>query len=115
AYIFFTIVAVITSYFISRFQLVEPTYIRFTNAVIFNIGWVVFFFLFIRHNPIQKLKFRFYKLPIATAIFIVLWGCQCYIGLSNAGNLTMFSNLVTEKSRNNHMIIDTRKTKIWDF
>lgn len=114
-YILFTICAVITSYFITRFELVNVNLIRFYNAVIFNIGWAVFFSIFIYNLPVEKEKSKLLTIPTIVVVFITLWGLQCYAGLSNAGNLTMFSNLVTEKSRNNHFLIDTRKTKMCAF
>lgn len=55
-----------------------------------------------------------FKLIFIT-IFMIFWSLQCYLGLGNTSNLTMFSNLVTEKSRSNHLLIDTKITKIFSF
>lgn len=54
---------------------------------------------------------RWHSVPI---ILIFLWGSLPYL-FGSQGSLTMFSNLVTEKDRANHLIVDTAWTKIIDF
>ncbi|MFL9845764.1 hypothetical protein [Flavobacterium rhizosphaerae] len=117
-YIAFSILSVIISYIIRRYQLVNSDLYRMCNGVIFNIGWVLFFVtllkdkdIFDRENNVIKLSAK----QFIPTVVILLWGMQNYVGLSTTGNLTMFSNLITEKSRTNHYIINTRYTKIWNF
>ena len=114
-YVFFSMLAVLTSFFITRFNLVENTLIRFCNGVIFNLGWLLFFYFLITKTTYKKQKIKPTLLPFIPVLFIILWSGQAYLGLSNSGNLTMFSNLVTEANRSNHYLIDTQKTKIWGF
>lgn len=45
---------------------------------------------------------------------IFIWGAFPYL-FGSQTSLTMFSNLVTEKQRQNHLLINTHYTKIWDF
>lgn len=114
-YLFFTIIACLAAYAFSRFQLVDSKYIRLHNGLIFNIGWFIFFYVVLTTISIRKEKSiisKWYYIPV---LFFTLWGGQSYLGLSTAGNLSMFSNLITEKSRSNHLLINTNYTKIWDF
>jgi hypothetical protein len=67
----------------------------------------------INHNVIAKKYVLIFTLPVF--IFISIWSLKTYLGLGNTGNLTMYSNLVTEKSRSNHLIIDTKNTKLVPF
>jgi hypothetical protein len=89
----------------------------FIQGLIFNIGWFVFVLVFFK-NYVSKLNF-FNKnhIPILSLIvfLISIWSLKAYIGLGNSSNLTMFSNVLTEKNRSNHLIINTKKTKIFDF
>lgn len=87
----------------------------FIVGCIFNVGWVFLFAGFIPLLFPQKERKAFKAVPVIVVILITFWGMQGYLGLSAAGNLTMYSNLLTEKSRNNHYLIDTGQTKIWEF
>lgn len=49
------------------------------------------------------------------AACFLLWGTQCYWGLSNRATLTMYSNLITEAGRSNHLLLNTRYTKLFRF
>ncbi len=114
-YIFFSMLAVLLSFVVTRFHLVEDTLIRFYNGLIFNIGWLIFFYLLLSKRTFEKQRAKVTLLPLISVVFIILWSGQTYLGLSNSGNLTMFSNIVTEETRSNHYIFDTEKTKIWNF
>ena len=57
--------------------------------------------------PLEYKNMGLPALVFIWCLFPYLFGAQA--------SLTMFSNLVTEKERSNHLIIDTRYTKIWDF
>ncbi len=114
-YVFFAIVSVISSYFINRYGLLDRNYTRVYNGIIFNIGWLIFFYNLIRKTPLNETKKPINKVSIICSVFLLLWGAQPYFGLSNSGNLTMFSNLITLKEKNNHYLIDTKKSKIWNF
>lgn len=114
-YIVFCVLSVMFSYLVTRLGLFEQTHVRVYNGIIFNIGWLIFFSILLKKSGFYKVNRSFSVFPIITVILILMWGGQAYVGLSNAGNLTMFSNLITEKSRSNHLLIDTKKTKIWSF
>ncbi|MCB9202460.1 MAG: hypothetical protein H6604_05375 [Flavobacteriales bacterium] len=93
------------------------TFPNLAGCLIFSAGLSYFILQFIKHLKVTKQKINqsfSYKI-VLPVVFLWCFGFQAYIGLSNTGNLTMFSNLITEKSRNNHLLIDTKKTKIFDF
>ncbi len=115
-YIFFTVFAVVANAacIANGYSLNEK---HFTQGLIFNIGLFIFCLVFFQ-NYVSKPN-NFYKkhIPVLSLIVILIsfWGLKAYIGLGNSGNLTMFSNLLTEKNRSNHLIINTKNTKIFDF
>lgn len=111
----FCIMCAVCAYFLSRTGIVEPDNIRFYSGLIFNIGMTAFMLTLIDKSIGTRQNYTFSFLPVLPVLFITLWASQPYIGLSNTANLTMFSNLVTEKSRSNHYLVDTGKTKIWEF
>lgn len=115
AYIIFSIASVVLSYSITRLEILNVQYVRIYNGLIFNIGWLIFFTILITNTKIAKQYRTISRYDIILVMLIIIWGGQAYLGLSNAGNLTMFSNLETEKSRSNHLLFDTNKTKIWSF
>ncbi len=47
-------------------------------------------------------------------VLVLIWGGFPYL-FGAQSSLTMFSNLVTESERQNHLLINTDHTKIWDF
>ncbi len=114
-YIAIAIVSVVVSYMITRFSILNAQHVRVYNGLIFNIGWFAFFAILISKTKVKKQTRRLNVLSATLVIFIIFWGGQSYLGLSNAGNLTMFSNLKTEKSRSNHYVFNTNTTKIWSF
>jgi len=114
-YILFCVPAVVGCYVISRFNLGGIGEIKVYCGVVFNVGWVIYFYYLLRYNTATTLHFTFSWWQPATVVLAGMWGLQCYAGLSTAGTLSMFSNLITLKGRSNHYLIDTNKTKIWDF
>lgn len=114
-YIILSIASVIVSYAVTRLGVLEKQHVRIYNGIIFNIGWFIFFTTLISKTTIHKQRRRLNVQSSLLILFILLWGGQAYLGLSNAGNLTMFSNLKTEKRKSNHYLINTNMTKIWSF
>lgn len=115
-YIFFTVFAVIVNAVcIKKGFSMDEKY--FVQGTIFNIGWFVFMLVFFKNYSEKQKCFNKKHLPILAFCFLIInfWALKTYIGLGNSANLTMFSNLLTEKSRSNHLIIDTKKTKIFGF
>jgi hypothetical protein len=55
-----------------------------------------------------------YKILLPT-IFIFLWGMEPYYGLSNRANMSMYSNMITMVGRDNHLLINTKYTKLIPF
>lgn len=115
-YLIFIIIAVV-GYHLLHFSKIEDIRHRFFQGLLFNIGFFGFIYTYFKNTPVKTFSFKKeYFIPLfSISILISLWTLKSYIGLGNAGNLTMFSNLVTEKSRNNHLLIDTKKTKLFDF
>jgi hypothetical protein len=85
------------------------------NGAIFNVGWLLFFYRVLTSNIKDKISYHISPVVMCIIFCVSLWGIQPYLGLSNIGNLTMFSNLVTEKSRSNHFLVNTMYTKVLDF
>jgi hypothetical protein len=48
-------------------------------------------------------------------LFIFLWGMEPYYGLSNRANMSMYSNLITMKGRDNHLLMKSKYTKLIPF
>jgi hypothetical protein len=115
-YIFFTIIAVIINAIClkSGFTLYQR---YFYQGLFFNLGWLIFIWIFFKYHTEKQNYFNKKHFPLLFSIVLIisLWSMKTYIGLGNSGNLTMFSNLLTEKTRSNHLIINTAKTKIFDF
>ena len=111
------ILVAILSFSLLKLTSVNPFKNRFIQGVLFNIGFVLFAFHYIKTIDFPRFHFnRTYFAPLLVCSFLIsIWTLKTYIGLGNAGNLTMFSNLVTEKSMSNHLLIDTNKTKLFDF
>lgn len=115
-YALFTLLAILANYIVLKFK-INTSNRGFIHGFVFNIGWFIFFYTFFKNYKSKVLKFN--RKPILTLsicfVLISFWTLRTYIGLGNTGNFTMFSNLVTEESRSNHLIIDTKKTKLFDF
>lgn len=89
---------------------------RFIIGIVFNLGLLsllIPFFKAYKSNHTDSLTFKEISGLALTVIFLSFWSLKSYIGLGNSGNLTMFSNLITEQSKSNHYLIDTKKTKIF--
>jgi len=113
---YFCVLLLLVSNLILNF--IIPSKIVFSlSSLIFSTGALIFSIHFFKKNKLQKLEYK----KSYTAFLIVLflgisfWSMRGYFGLGNTGNLTMYSNLTTEKSQSNHLLIDTKKTKIWNF
>lgn len=115
-FLIFIILAIITRYFLPTFE-IDNYKNTFIEGMIFNVGFAIFIYTFFKSYSTRAYLFNksFNHIIIPIVLLISAWTLKGYIGLGNAGNLTMFSNLVTEKSMNNHLLIDTEKTKIFDF
>jgi hypothetical protein len=59
-----------------------------------------------RHTP----KFMFVFL-----VLLFLYGVTPYLGLRTAGNFTMFSNLRTEGTFSNHLLLRSNPIKVWGY
>jgi hypothetical protein len=59
-----------------------------------------------RHMP----KFMFVFL-----VLLFLYGMTSYLGLRTAGNFTMFSNLRTEGTSSNHLLLGSNPIKVWGY
>lgn len=111
------IIISVLSPFLLNYTNIPKSHYSFVKGCIFLVGYFSFIIYFFKNYSVKRNYFqRNYFLPLLLVCLILsFWTLKSYIGLGNAGNLTMFSNLVTEKSTNNHLLIDTKKTKIFDF
>ncbi|KAB1154307.1 HTTM domain-containing protein [Flavobacterium luteum] len=115
-YVFFTLLTFGVKIILIKYKF-NPYYLGFIQGLIFNIGWIIFFYYLFTNVKGKSYLINKRHLFILSTCFILIsfWTLRTYIGLGNSGNFTMFSNLVTEKSTNNHLLIDTKKTKIFNF
>lgn len=115
-YALFTLLSIFANYVVLKFS-INPSNRGFIHGFIFNIGWFIFFFTFFKTYTSKVLRFERKPVLLLSVCFVLIsfWTLRTYIGLGNSGNFTMFSNLVTEKTRNNHLLIDTKKTKLFDL
>jgi hypothetical protein len=86
-----------------------------TLSVFFGFVYVFAARLVILNQKQNTITYPFSWKVVLPAIFVFLWGTQCYYGISNRSNLTMYSNLITETSRSNHLLIHTANTKLFHF
>ncbi|GGM74594.1 hypothetical protein GCM10010967_02570 [Dyadobacter beijingensis] len=92
-------------------------FVTFISTVAFTIATFWFFVILFKENKKPAYRLRVQNWPVLATVFacMTFWALKNYVGLGTVGNFSMFSNLVTEKNRCNHFLIDTRNTKIWDF
>src|SRR4030095_15122896 len=48
-------------------------------------------------------------------LVLALHGLTSYLGLRTAGNFTMFSNLRTEGTSSNHLLLGSNPIKVWGY
>ena len=115
-YAVFTLIAVIIKP-IGIWLQISSTLVNFIHGFVYNIGYALFFIIFFKNYTAHKYIWsRTHLLPALVCIVLLgFWSLKAYAGLGNSANLTMFSNLLTEQSRSNHLIVDTRYTKLTDF
>ena len=112
-YILFTLLAFATRQLLIKYNF-NPYYFGFIEGSIFNVGWVIFLYSFFNNYESKTFSYeRNFSLPLSICfILISFWTLRTYLGLGNSGNLTMFSNLTTESDKSNHLLINTKYTKI---
>ena len=115
-YVLFTSLAILANYIILKYQIHIKSR-GFIHGLVFNIGWFIFFFIYFKNYQAKVLRFDKKPVLLLSICFVMIsfWTLRTYIGLGNTGNFTMFSNVLTEKSRSNHFIIDTKNSKLFDF
>ena len=115
---------IITTLFCALLNVTRLIQVPFSTHVLiiifgasFCIGAASFFFMFFKNYRIAKFETEKKNVSMVLLVFTLVsaWALKSYAGLGTSGNLTMFSNLVTERNRSNHLFINTTKTKIWDF
>ncbi len=116
-YVAFVLFSVLIEVLIYYFK-IENINVFFASGIIFSIGFVLFYYQYLldfKPTTIRIPKKQLMISSIATITFISIWALKTYVGLGNVANLTMFSNLNTEKNHSNHYLINTKYTKIFDF
>jgi hypothetical protein len=114
-YMVFAVISVLTSFVLNAIEGFDKRLAISFTGCIFNIAWVIYLIHLIKYNRPDTKKYVFSWWHPAVVMAISAWGLQCYVGLSNASTLTMFSNVITEKEHCNHYLINTKYTKIWNF
>ena len=115
-YAFFVFFATFTRMIFEVYK-VDSRYVYFVHGCFFNIGLLIFYVSYFKNYQNNHAKFekKYFLIYVFCFLLISFWTLKSYVGLGNSANLTMFSNLMTEKSRSNHLLIDTKKTKLFDF
>ncbi len=55
------------------------------------------------------------KFMFVFLVLLFLYGMTSYLGLRTAGNFTMFSNLRTEGTSPNHLLLRSNPIKVWGY
>lgn len=55
------------------------------------------------------------KWALALPVFLLIWAAQPYLGLRTTGAFTMFSNLITEGPRSNHLLLGSNPIKVFGY
>ena len=114
-YVGCVLIAIVYEVLVMRYHVVNSRYI-FVASLLFATGWFSFFYYYLKNYRIPFETSTISKKSIALCVvFLSIWSLKGYFGFGNLANLTMFSNLTTEISRSNHLIIDTKYTKIANF
>ena len=121
---------------IKSYGLLSIYYALFTGVLLFlGIGLIDVFYLqgllfipsvglvfYILFSNIKKSDFKVYKdtnkigkVGLSFIFFLIFFGTQNYLGLSTAGNFSMFSNLVTEGEKGNHLLLKNNYFKIFSL
>lgn len=71
------------------------------------------------HRPVwggvPVLNLHLPKFMFVFLVLLFLYGMTPYLGLRTAGNFTMFSNLRTEGTFSNHLLLRSNPIKAWDY
>lgn len=94
-------------------QALSPWMLLF--SALYSFVFVFFAIQLLRNCRQVKTNVKLHYKVVLPVLFVFLWGTQCYYGLANRGNLTMYSNLITEAGRSNHLLINTAHTKLFHF
>ncbi len=99
----------------TRFPLGVESY-EMLDGFLFILAYTPFLYLYVR-NSIDKRSLvfppnAFYKLALLILIF---YGSNNYLGLRTAGNFSMFSNLVTEGEKSNHILLGSNPFKLFHY
>ena len=87
----------------------------FIASVVFATGFLYFGLYLIREADTPNTRNPIHWKLVLPVLVLFVWGIQSYLGLSNRANLTMFSNLISDTSRCNHVIVNTAHTKLFYF
>ena len=109
------LLATIFRYGFEQWMNFSPEFSEFTFGIIAAPIFALSCLAFALNSDLCSIDNAPKRYSIVAFFVLCLWCLFPYIGLSNQGNLTMFSNLITFADRSNHLIINTRKTKIFAF
>lgn len=113
-FVFFAVLSAFIYLFMSIFELFG-IYRLFFQGLIFTLGVICIWPVIYQSTPYYVNRIQYNRITIPIILFMICWSMRTYIGLGNTGNFTMYSNLVTESYRSNHLVIDTKYTKVFDW
>ena len=115
-YAIIALISIGTKLLLIHFRM-DSNRINFIQGVIFNGAYIFFCIAFFKQYSKVQTPFSKSFIPIffSLILFFSIWALKSYVGLGTSSNLTMFSNLNTESSLSNHLLIDTKNTKIFPF
>lgn len=116
-YIGFVLLSILIEIILIPFYLERAT-ISFYTGSVFSIGFLYFFINYLKKHSFSLIgisKINSLIISFCCVLFFLVWSLKTYFGFGNMANLTMFSNLNTEKNYSNHYLINTKYTKLVDF
>jgi hypothetical protein len=96
----------------------------FVTGMLFNLAalvfiWPILYTLFSPSPPewggVPVLNRDMPKFLYLFPVLLVLYALTPYFGLRTAGNFTMYSNLRTEGSTSNHLLLGSNPIKFWEY
>ena len=113
-FVFFSVLSAFLYFLMSVLNLFG-IYRLFIQGVIFTMGVICIWPVIQHASPTVISRRQYTRITIPIILFMTCWSMRSYVGFGNTGNLTMYSNLVTESSRSNHLLINTKYTKLFDW
>jgi hypothetical protein len=106
--------------------LFEPSNVKALQGLLFNGGVLLLIWPIIRGvlsgprgrrrwGGVSVFHSRTPKFLYLVPVLLLFFGMTSHLGLRTAGNFSMFSNLRTEGSTSNHILLGSNPLKIWEY